>query len=60
LLVSTTYSALIATACGDLTGDTDAIRLGPEVMIERLCETYGELVTLTAGMHVPRPAVVGL
>lgn len=55
LLVATVHSAVIVTACGDLTTDTDAIQLGPEVMIARLNEAYDDLVALTAGMHEAVP-----
>lgn len=53
LLASTIYSSMIVAACGDLITDTDAIQLGPEVMIDRLNEAYDQLVQLTAGMHAP-------
>lgn len=57
LLASSIYSAMIVAACGDLITDTEVIRLGPEVMIDRLNEAYDALASLTAGMHAVLPPI---
>lgn len=46
LLMQTVWSAIISTACGDLVDDVDGRPLGPEVMTERLEETYGRFIDL--------------
>ncbi len=50
-LVSALFSALIVTACSDLIADTDGVRLGPGVMIDRLNEAFGQLAKLTAELQ---------
>ena len=50
-LVSALFSALIVTACSDLIADTEGVRLGPGVMIDRLNEAFGQLAKLTAELQ---------
>lgn len=52
-LVSSVFASIIVTACGDLIADTDTIRLGPGVMIERLNDAFGQVALVTADL--PRP-----
>lgn len=52
-LVGAIFSSVIVTACGDLISDTDAVRLGSGVMIDRLNEAFERLAVLAAGLRVP-------
>lgn len=47
-LVTSMWSAIIVTACGDLVGDRDGLALGPELMVKRLNETYADFLVLAA------------
>ena len=39
-LVCAVWSAIIVTGCGDLVMDSDGVRLGPELMFERINESF--------------------
>jgi AcrR family transcriptional regulator len=54
-LVGAIFRAIIVTACADLIADTDGVRLGPGVMIDRLNEAFGQLATLTAELQPDAP-----
>ena len=49
-LVGAIFSATIVTACGDLIADTDSVRLGPDVMIDRLNQAFDQLSDMTADL----------
>ncbi|BBY31885.1 TetR family transcriptional regulator [Mycolicibacterium sediminis] len=53
-LVSAVFAAIIVTACGDLIVDTDTVRLGPLVMVERLEEAFGQVAMFTSDLPVPK------
>jgi len=55
-LVGALFSATMVTACGDLITDTDGVRLGPGVIIDRLNEAYAQLVEYTADLQ---PSALG-
>ena len=55
-LVSVIFSATIVAACGDLIADTDTVRLGPMVMVDRLNEAFGQLALMTADLDSPDPS----
>lgn len=52
-LVSVIFSATIVAACGDLMADTETVRLGPMVMVDRLNEAFGQLAAMTSGLKCP-------
>lgn len=52
-LVSAVFSATIVAACGDLIVDTDTVRLGPTVMVDRLNEAFGQLASMAADLQIP-------
>jgi AcrR family transcriptional regulator len=52
-LVSVIFSATIVAACGDLIADTETVRLGPTVMVDRLNEAFGQLAVMTADLESP-------
>ena len=52
-LVGAVFSAVIVTACGDLIADTDGVRLGPQVMIDRINEAFEQVADFTADLHPP-------
>lgn len=49
-LVSSLWSAIIVTACGDLVSDSDGIRLGAQAMVDRINETFEWFEAMTEGM----------
>jgi AcrR family transcriptional regulator len=49
-LVGVIFSAAIVAACGDLITDTDSVRLGPDVMIDRLNQAFDQLSEMTADL----------
>ncbi|MDT5149452.1 MAG: hypothetical protein QOI01_1185 [Mycobacterium sp.] len=53
-LVSVIFSATIVAACGDLIADTETVRLGPTVMVDRLNEAFGQLAVMTSDLQSPR------
>lgn len=55
-LVSVIFSATIVAACGDLIADTETVRLGPMVMVDRLNEAFGQLAAMTADLRSPEPS----
>jgi AcrR family transcriptional regulator len=55
-LVMTIFSATIVAACGDLNADTETVRLGPMVMVNRLNEACGQLAIMTDGLRSPEPS----
>jgi len=55
-LVSVVFSATIVAACGDLIADTDTVRLGPTVMVDRLNEACGQLAAMSADLECPPAA----
>ena len=54
-LVGSIFSSVMVTACGDLIADTDGVRLGPGVMIDRLNEAFAQLAELAADLDVRAP-----
>jgi AcrR family transcriptional regulator len=52
-LVGAVFAAVIVAACGDLVADTDGVRLGPGVMIDRLNEAFERLAVLVTDVQVP-------
>jgi AcrR family transcriptional regulator len=52
-LVGTVFSSTIVTACGDLIADTDTVRLGPMVMVDRLNEAFGLVAQFAADLNGP-------
>lgn len=54
-LVNVIFSATIVAACGDLIADTDTVRLGPTVMVDRLNEAFGQLGKMAADLAAPEP-----
>jgi hypothetical protein len=55
-LVSVIFSATIVAACGDLIADTDTVRLGPMIMVDRLNEAFGQLASMAADLQSPEPS----
>lgn len=53
-LVAAVFAATIVTACSGLIADTDAVRLGPAVMIDRLNAAFEQLAEFTANLQ-PAP-----
>lgn len=49
-LVGAVFSSTIVTACGDLIGDTATIRLGPQVMVERINEAFAQVAQMSADL----------
>jgi AcrR family transcriptional regulator len=49
-LVGAVFSSTIVTACGDLITDTDTIRLGPLVMVERINEAFAQVAQMSADL----------
>ncbi len=47
-LVNAVWSAIIVTGCGDLVTDGDGVELGPELMSERIDESFDTFTALTA------------
>lgn len=45
-LVSATWASVIVTACGDLVSDGDGVRLGPELMVDRIDALWSEFAEL--------------
>lgn len=52
VLVSSVFSAVIVSACGDLIADTEGVRLGPEVMIARINDAFDQLTTMVEDVAV--------
>jgi AcrR family transcriptional regulator len=52
-LVASVLTAVIVAACGDLVADTDGVRLGAGVMIDRLNEAFAQLAVLVTELEVP-------
>jgi AcrR family transcriptional regulator len=52
-LVSVIFSATIVAACGDLIADTETVRLGPTVMVDRLNEAFGQLAVMSSDLQSP-------
>jgi AcrR family transcriptional regulator len=52
-LVSVIFSATIVAACGDLIADTETVRLGPTVMVDRLNEAFGQLAVISSDLQSP-------
>jgi AcrR family transcriptional regulator len=55
-LVGAVFSSTIVTACGDLIADTDTVRLGPTVMVDRLNEAFSQVALFTSDLRAPAPA----
>jgi AcrR family transcriptional regulator len=56
-LVSVVFSATIVAACGDLIADTETVRLGPTIMVDRLNEAFSQVAALTSDIqNVPAGA----
>ena len=47
-LVATVWSAIVVSGCGDLVMDGDGVKLGPELMTERIDEAFDTFTALTA------------
>jgi AcrR family transcriptional regulator len=52
-LVGAIFSSTIMTACGDLIADTDTVRLGPTVIVDRLNEAFAQVAHFVADVHAP-------
>lgn len=52
-LVTVVFSATIVAACGDLIADTDTVRLGPTIMVDRLNEAFGQVAAMSADLRYP-------
>jgi AcrR family transcriptional regulator len=52
-LVGAIFASTIVTACGDLITDTDTVRLGPTVMVDRLNEAFGQVALFASDLPVP-------
>ncbi|MDT5074542.1 MAG: hypothetical protein QOH82_3862 [Mycobacterium sp.] len=52
-LVSVIFSATIVAACGDLIADTETVRLGPTIMVDRLNEAFGQLAVISSDLQSP-------
>jgi AcrR family transcriptional regulator len=51
-LVLAIFTSVIGASCGDLITDTDTVRLGPMVMVDRLNEAFGQLARFAADLQV--------
>jgi AcrR family transcriptional regulator len=49
-LVSSVFSSVVVTACGDLIADTDTVRLGPLIMVERINDAFEQLAVATVDL----------
>ncbi len=49
-LVTAVWASIIVTACGDLVEDRDGLELGPDLMVERISESFRHFVELTADL----------
>jgi AcrR family transcriptional regulator len=54
-LVTAVFSSIIVTACGDLIADTDTVRLGPMIMVDRLNEAFGQVALFASDLKAPSP-----
>jgi AcrR family transcriptional regulator len=52
-LVGAVFGSTIVTACGDLITDTDTVRLGPMVMVDRINEAFGQVALITSDLPAP-------
>jgi AcrR family transcriptional regulator len=52
-LVGAIFASTIVTACGDLIADTDTVRLGPTVMVDRLNEAFGQVALYASDLPAP-------
>ena len=52
-LVVAVFASTIVTACGDLITDTDTVRLGPMVMVDRLNEAFDQMALIASDLPVP-------
>lgn len=52
-LVHVVFSATIVDACGDLVSDTDGIRLGPLIMVDRLNEALAQVAWMARDLQSP-------
>ncbi|GAB7068326.1 TetR family transcriptional regulator [Mycobacterium hodleri] len=52
-LVHVVFSATIVDACGDLVSDTDRIRLGPLIMVDRLNEALAQVAWMARDLQSP-------
>ena len=55
-LVTAVFSSIIVTACGDLIADTDTVRLGPTIMVDRLNEAFGQVALFASDLKAPAPS----
>jgi AcrR family transcriptional regulator len=52
-LVGAIFSSTIVTACGDLIADTDTVRLGPTIMVDRLNEAFRQVALFVSDVRAP-------
>lgn len=52
-LVGAVFGSTIVTACGDLITDTETVRLGPMVMVDRINEAFGQVARMAADLSAP-------
>jgi hypothetical protein len=52
-LVGAIFSSVIVTACSDLIANTDGVRLGASVMIDRLNQSFTQLALFAADLRPP-------
>lgn len=57
-LVSVIFAATIVAACGDLIADTETVRLGPTIMVDRLNDAFTQVAAMSSDLRCP-PAVAG-
>jgi AcrR family transcriptional regulator len=50
-LAGAVFGAAIVTACSDLITDTDTVRLGPLVMVERINEAFAQVAEMSADLR---------
>ncbi|KAA0096735.1 TetR/AcrR family transcriptional regulator [Mycolicibacterium sp. P1-18] len=52
-VVNVVFSAVIVDACGDLVSDTDTIRLGPQIIMDRLNASLERVAWMTRDLQFP-------
>ena len=50
-LVNAVWSAIIVTGCGDLTAGSHTGELGPELMAERIADSFNQFSALTTALR---------
>ncbi|MEU0494840.1 TetR family transcriptional regulator [Mycobacterium sp. NPDC006124] len=50
-LVDVVFSAAVIEACGDLVDDTDTVRLGPTIVLDRMNEALAQVALMARGLQ---------